>query len=137
MMLIVLLASALVLRWGERAVSRAVHGTGRLALAITILLGLAFLALQCFDYRSHLKTLTPSSNSYGSIFYAISGFHVAHIVIGVLLLAYTLFLPAYGAKKGAPYRPYRTVALYWYFVNVLWICVFVILYLIPNLLIHG
>lgn len=136
-MLVVLLASAFLLRWGENQVKRERYGAARLALLLTIVLGLGFLVLQCFDYLSHLKTLTPYSDSYGSIFYAISGFHVAHVVVGILFLAYTWFLPRYGPTRRPPYRPYQTVALYWYFVNVLWICVFVILYIIPHLLVFG
>lgn len=137
MMLVVLLVSAFLLRWGEKQVNQARFSAGRLALLLTIVLGLGFLALQYFDYASHLKTLTPYSDSYGSLFYAISGFHVVHIVVGILLLAYTWFLPQYGPTTLSPYRPYQTVALYWYFVNALWICIFLILYLIPNLLVYG
>lgn len=133
-MLAVMLVSAVILRWGEGQVKRERQGIGRIALLVTILLGLGFCVVQCFDYISHLKTLTPDSDSYGSIFYAISGFHMAHVVVGIMMMTYVLFLPRYGAGREAPYRPYQTVALYWYFVNVLWISVFIILYAIPNLI---
>lgn len=136
-MLVVLLASGFLLRWGVSLVRRAEYAIGRLALLGTIILGLGFLVLQCFAYIEHLKTLTPYSDSYGSIFYAISAFHVAHLVIGVLILAYTWFLPRYGSTSETPYRPYQTAALYWYFVIALYISVFIILYIIPNLLVYG
>lgn len=136
-MLVVLLASGFLLRWGVSLVRRAEYVTGRLALLGTVVLGLGFLVVQCFAYIEHLKTLTPYSNSYGSIFYAISAFHVAHAVIGVLILAYTCALPRYGPTSETPYRPYQTAALYWYFVIALYISVFIILYIIPNLLVYG
>lgn len=136
-MLVALLASGVLLRWGQAQIKAARYGTSRLALLGTIIFGLGFLVLQCFDYIEHLKTLTPYSDSYGSIFYAISAFHVAHVVIGVLILAYSLFLPQYGTTIRTPYRPYATAALYWYFVICLYISVFVILYIIPNLLVYG
>lgn len=137
MMLVVLLASGFLLRWGQAQIKGARFGISRLALLGTIILGLGFLVLQCFAYIEHLQTLTPCSDSYGSIFYAISAFHVAHVVIGLLILAYSLFLPHYGATIRTPHRPYETAALYWYFVICLYISVFVIMYIIPNLLVYG
>lgn len=136
-MLVVLLVSGFLLRWGESRIKEARYPIGRLAMFVTFILGLGFLVLQSFAYVEHMQTLTPYSNSYGSIFYAISAFHVAHVVIGVLILAYTCCLPRYGATSEAPYRPYQTAALYWYFVIALYISVFIILYIIPNLLVYG
>lgn len=136
-MLVVLLASGVLLRWGETKIKQFEYRAGRLALLVTIILGLGFLILQSLSYVEHLKTLAPYSDSYGSIFYAISAFHVAHVVVGVLILAYTLVLPRYGSTSETPYRPYQTAALYWYFVIALFISVFVILYIIPNLLVYG
>ncbi|HEX4227567.1 MAG TPA: heme-copper oxidase subunit III [Bryobacteraceae bacterium] len=136
-MLAVMLFSAFILRWGEGQVKRQRYAAGRVALLFTILFGLGFIALQYFSYRSQLQTLAPDSNSYGSIFYAISGLHVAHVVVGIFLLAYALVLPRYAPARESPFRPYQTVALYWYFVNFLWIGVFIVMYAIPNLIVHG
>ena len=132
-MLIVLLVSSVVLHWGERQVKKASYGSARLALALTILIGLGFLALSALDYREHWRTLTPYSDSYGSIFYTIVSFHAAHVIVGLLILAYVLVLPRYAPTAESPYRPYHVAAMYWHFVDVVWIFVVAILYVGPHL----
>ena len=132
-MLVVLLVSSVVLHWGERQVKKASYGSARLALGLTILVGLGFLALSALDYREHWRTLTPYSDSYGSIFYTIVSFHAAHVIVGLLILAYVLVLPRYAPAAESPYRPYHVAAMYWHFVDVVWIFVVAILYVGPHL----
>jgi heme/copper-type cytochrome/quinol oxidase subunit 3 len=132
-LLVVLLASSFVLRWGENQVKRARFGTARLALWITVGMGLFFLVLQSFEYMSHWKDLTPYSDSYGSIFYVITTLHAAHVVAGLLLLSYVGILPRYGITRGSPHRVYETVAIYWHFVDFVWIFIVLLLYVVPNI----
>ena len=130
-LLVVLLSSSAVLIWGERQIKQANLGAGRIALWITVLMGIAFMVLQTFEYLSHWKDLTPYSDSYGSIFYAITTLHAAHVVAGLLMLAYVGLLPRYGETVGSPHRVYKTVALYWHFVDFVWIFIVLLLYVIP------
>jgi len=116
-MLAVLLASSFVLHWGEGQLKRGGRGIARVAISVTTLIGLVFMVLQSYEYRDHWKTLTPFSDSYGSIFYTITSFHALHVLVGILLLGYVATLPLYGPTVAPPYRPYRTVALYWHFVD--------------------
>jgi cytochrome c oxidase subunit III len=132
-MLVVLIVSSLVLHWGEQQLKRERYVAGRIALALTILIGLGFLALSAFDYREHWQHLTPDTDSYGSIFYTITSFHAAHVIVGLLILLYVLFLPRYAPAAESPYRPYHVAALYWHFVDVVWIFVVGILYVGPHL----
>lgn len=136
-MLVVLLASSAVLRWGEEQIKKMRYASGRMAMLSTVILGLVFLTLQAFEYLDHWKTLTPYSDSYGSIFYTITSFHAAHLIVGLLILAYVLVLPRYGPVLESPFRPYQTGALYWHFVDVVWVFIVLILYVIPNLMVHG
>ncbi len=136
-MLALLLTSSAVLRWGEKQVKQRRYASGRLMLALTILIGVAFLALQGFEYADHWKSLTPYSDSYGSIFYTITSFHAAHLLLGLLMLAYVLVLPRYAPAGESPFRPYETAALYWHFVDFVWILIVLILYVIPNVIAHG
>jgi cytochrome c oxidase subunit 3 len=131
-LLVILLSSSLVLRWGEERAERGSNGRARLALWVTVFIGLVFLLLQTFEYISHWKDLTPYSDSYGSIFYAITMLHAAHVVAGLLMLAYVGVLPRYGATAGSPHRVYGTVALYWHFVDFVWIFVVALLYVVPH-----
>lgn len=130
-MLLVLWISSGVLHWGERQVQARRYGRARTSIAVTILLGLVFLAMQAAEYIGHLKTLTPQTNVYGSIFYTITTFHAAHLVIGLLMLGYVLTLPRY-EPAGPPHRPYHNAALYWHFVDFIWVWIVIFLYIGPN-----
>lgn len=132
-LLIILLTSSGVLLWGERQVKRGSFFAGRLALWTTVALGIGFLILQSFEYADHWKQLTPYSDSYGSIFYAITTLHAAHVVAGLLMLGFVGLLPRYGETVGSPHRVYETIALYWHFVDVVWIIIVLLLYVVPNL----
>ncbi|HEX4783571.1 MAG TPA: heme-copper oxidase subunit III [Candidatus Sulfotelmatobacter sp.] len=131
-MLAVLLVSSLVLHWGERQLKKERYLSARIALALTIVIGLGFLTLSAFDYREHWERLTPYTDSYGSIFYTITSFHAAHVIVGLLILIYVLILPRYAPVAESPYRPYHVAAMYWHFVDVVWIFVVAILYVGPH-----
>ncbi len=129
----VLITSSAVLHWGEGRVNRGKVGQGRVALAVTVLLGGGFLALQSLEYREHLRTLTPQMSAYASIFYAITSFHALHVMAGLSMLAYVLVLPDIGPTLEAPHHAYRNAARYWHFVDVVWLFVVAIVYVGPRL----
>ncbi len=132
-MLIILLASSGVVYWGEERVKEGGYQKGRIALTGTILLGLVFLVLSAFDYKEHMKDVIPQSDAYGSIFYTIVTFHVAHLCLGLLMLLFTLFLPKYEPRRWPPYRPYHNAAMYWHFVDFVWVFIVFFLYVAPNI----
>lgn len=131
-MLGILLASSGVMVWGERQVKAGNHARGRLALIITLVLGALFLIIQAEEYRDHLQTLTPRTNVYGSIFYTITSFHAAHVIVGLLILTYVLILPRIALAHEPPHRPFRAASMYWHFVDLIWIFVVGLLYVLPN-----
>lgn len=137
LMLAILVSSSLVLMWGERLVKQRRYGLARGAVVATIVMGLGFMAVQVSEYKDHWKTLTPLTDSYGSIFYTITTFHAAHVLMGLLMLGYLSILPDYGPTLLPPHRPYRVVALYWHFVDVIWIFVVLLLYVIPHFQVYG
>jgi heme/copper-type cytochrome/quinol oxidase subunit 3 len=132
-LLIILLLSSGVLHWGETRVQQGAYGRARVGLAATIVLGLVFVALQVLEYRDHLKTLTPQTNAYGSIFYTITGFHALHLLLGLLMLIYVLILPRLEPVERPPHRPLHNAALYWHFVDGVWVFIVGLLYVLPNL----
>lgn len=132
-MLGILLTSSLVMWWGEKQVNRRKYLSGRLALVVAILMGIVFLTVQSFEYRDHLRELTPRTDIYGSLFYTITTFHAAHVVVGLLILFYVLILPRYEPVNAPPHRPYHNAALYWHFVDFVWIWIVALLYVAPNL----
>ena len=131
-MLAVLLSSSLVMMFGERMVKQQRYVAARIAVFGAVLMGIGFLVIQAFEYKDHWKTLTPYTDSYGSIFYTVVSFHAAHVVVGILLLCYLGILPSYKPSKLPPHRPYRVVSLYWHFVDAIWIFVVLLLYVIPH-----
>ena len=136
-MLAVLLLSSVVLFWGEQQLKNANYARSRLALGVTILMGIGFLALSSFDYKLEWKTLTPYSDSYGSIFYAIVSLHAAHVIVGLLILMYVFVMPRWAPALRSPYRPYHVASLYWHFVDVVWVFVVGLLYVLPNIRVYG
>ena len=129
-MLGILLLSSLVLHQGERAQRARRQPRARGAVAATIALGAVFLVLQGLEYHHHLKTLRPTTNAYGSIFYTITSAHAAHLVIGLLMLAYVLLLSRLEPVDRPPHLSLHNASLYWHFVDLVWIMLFTIVYLI-------
>ncbi|MGH9716658.1 MAG: cytochrome c oxidase subunit 3 [Candidatus Acidiferrales bacterium] len=132
-MLCVLLASSGVLHWGELQVKRGRVRAGKSALAITIVMGLVFLILSVFDYKEQLKAVSATQDSYSSIFYMTETLHAAHVTLGLCMLLYVLFLPSVEPRQTTPHRPFHNVALYWHFVDVVWIFVVTFLFIVPNI----
>ena len=132
-MLAVLLSSSAVLHFGELSVRKGHEATARLAIVLTIALGLAFLAIQASEYSEELRHVRPTDDAYGSMFYVITGIHGLHVVLGLLMLSFVLVLPRIGANDRPPHHPLKNAALYWHFVDVVWIVIVAILYLLPRM----
>lgn len=132
-MSILLWSSSGVIYWAEEQVKARRYRRGMVGLLVTIVMGLAFLVLTSFEYMEHLKELQPTTNVYGSIFYTITTFHAAHVILGLLMLGFTAILPQWEPTDRPPHRPFHNAALYWHFVDTVWVFVFVFLYLAPNL----
>jgi heme/copper-type cytochrome/quinol oxidase subunit 3 len=132
-MLAVLATSSLVLYWGEQQVKKRKYGLARVGLGGTIFLGLVFLTLTYFEYTEHLKHLTPRTDSYGSIFYTITSLHGLHVVLGLFMLTWVLMIPRWEPARDTPHRPYHNVAMYWHFVDTVWLFIIAILYVGPNI----
>ncbi|HXS74628.1 MAG TPA: cytochrome c oxidase subunit 3 [Terracidiphilus sp.] len=131
-LLIILLSSSGVLMWGEHQVKKGREMAGRMALWITVLMGIGFLALQGFEYSVEWKEVTPYSDTYGSIFYSITSLHAAHVIAGLLILMYVGVMPRFGDTERTPHKAYKVGALYWHFVDAVWVFIVVFLYIIPN-----
>jgi heme/copper-type cytochrome/quinol oxidase subunit 3 len=132
-MLVVLLASSAVVEWGRKKAKAGDEATGRLALSITVLLGIVFLVLQGFEYHEHLKTMLPTDDAYASMFYTITSIHGFHVILGLLMLAYVAMLPHIGpGSDKPPHRPLHTASLYWHFVDAAWVVIVVVLYIAPH-----
>lgn len=131
-MLVILLLSSAILHWGEGQIQKRPR-FATLAVVVTILMGIGFLIFSTFEYGERLQTLSPTQDTYGSLFYTIVTLHAAHVVVGLCMLCFVLLLPSFEPRHDMPHRPYHNAALYWHFVDTVWIFVVLILYVIPNL----
>lgn len=96
-------------------------------LALTILLGLAFLVIKVFEYSKELALgFTPATGPFWSFYYTMTGLHALHVLAGVVVNV-TLFVLA---RKGLEHRHRVELGgLYWHFVDIVWIFLFPLLYL--------
>ena len=106
-------------------------GSSKFWLMATAVAGATFLGYQAFEFTSFVhEGLTIRTNLFGSSFFTLTGFHGAHVTAGVLWLL-TLF--AIDVKRGLQPKDAILVdisALYWHFVDVVWIAIFTLVYLI-------
>jgi cytochrome c oxidase subunit III len=106
--------------------------SSKLWLFVTALLGATFLGFQAYEFTSfYHEGLTLKTNLFGSTFFTLTGFHGAHVTAGVLWL---LTLLSIDFKRGLGPKDALVVdlcALYWHFVDVVWIAIFTLVYLIP------
>lgn len=108
-------------------------------LIATIILGAAFVGIQVFEYiklAGHGFVPVAASYAaeggplYGSTFYTMTGFHGAHVTIGVLALIFTAVKAFRGKYSAVDYGGVEIMGLYWHFVDLVWIILFTIVYLI-------
>jgi heme/copper-type cytochrome/quinol oxidase subunit 3 len=128
---VVLLASSAPLVWAEAAVRRGRMRQVRIALIWSFVLGAAFLANQVLEYRSLGFGLRD--NAYGSLFYAITGLHGSHVAVGLLMNLVVQAKARLGRLGPERHLTLSVFALYWHFVDVVWIFVFSSLYISPHL----
>jgi heme/copper-type cytochrome/quinol oxidase subunit 3 len=129
----VLLASSLTMVLALAAIQRGDVGRCRIWLLATALLGMTFLGGQIYEFTSFVhEGLTLKTNMFGTSFYVLTGFHGTHVAIGVLMLL-TLFSLSFGGRitqRNA--MTVELVGLYWHFVDIVWIVIFTVVYLIPT-----
>ncbi len=127
----ILLSSSAVLWWAERAMRNGQQTRTQWALGATILLGAVFLVLQGVEYSR--QPMTPASSAYGSAFFTITGLHGAHVFVGLMMLSLVLVMLLKGKLSDARRHYLSNAAMYWHFVDAVWIAVFTSLYVAPRL----
>lgn len=109
----------------ERAARGGARSRLRGLLALMVVLGVAFLALEAWDTSVSLDEYTPHTNAYGSLVYTITGLHGAHVALGVLFVLWGLVLALAGRITPARNLAVQNAALYWHFVSLSWLVIFV------------
>ena len=127
-----LLASSATIMLAERALRQGYGARFSGWLFLTILLGVEFLRATAVEWRHLIFThhLTISTNLFGTTFYALVGFHAMHVTVGLLLLTLVLILSLCGYVTPAQRDRVEALSLYWHFVDVVWVVVFLVVYII-------
>ncbi len=127
-----LFASSGTLLVGEKAVVKGKSPT--LWLLLTTALGALFVFIQYREWTNlyHEHVWFNTGGTYTSNFFAITGFHGLHVSIGVIFLAITTLMSALGRFTPHRHDFLTCVSLYWHFVDVVWVVVFSIFYILPH-----
>jgi heme/copper-type cytochrome/quinol oxidase subunit 3 len=130
----VLLASSLTMVLALAAAQRGDAGQMRLWLLSTAMLGLTFVGGQVYEFTVFVvrDDLTLETNLFGSTFFVLTGFHGVHVTVGILMLLSLVGMSFVGRLPRDPSFPIEMVGLYWHFVDIVWIVIFTVVYLIPT-----
>ncbi|MDQ6717902.1 MAG: cytochrome c oxidase subunit 3, partial [Gemmatimonadota bacterium] len=127
---LILLASSGAMIWADRGIRSGSQWRLRAGLLLSFLLGAVFLVIQGIEY--HNKGALPTDGAYSSLFFTITGFHGAHVAVGLLMIGVTSVRAWLGHFNAEKRLAVTNVSLYWHFVDVVWLVVFACLYLVPR-----
>ena len=130
---ILLILSSVTCQYAVWAIRRDDRTAFLRAMAVTVVLGIVFLLMQATDYALlGSEGLTLSSGTFGTTYYTLTGFHGAHVFGGVIMLCVVLYRGMVGQFSSKHYDAVEGASLYWHFVDVVWILLFSLLYLLPG-----
>lgn len=129
---LLLVSSSFTVTFAHHALKKNNRKLLKIWLALTILLGAAFLALQVEEYV-HAYTelgLTLGSGIYGATFFILTGFHGAHVTMGTLILTVMLVRILRGHFDAEHHFGFEAASWYWHFVDVVWVGLFIFVYVL-------
>ena len=128
----VLLMSSLTMVLAVSSANRGDDTRTNLWLTVTALLGTTFVGGQIYEFTAFYREgLGYTTSLFGSSFYTLTGFHGVHVSIGVIMLLATTAIIRRNKVTGNKAEAVELVGLYWHFVDVVWIVIFTLVYLIP------
>ncbi|KZN29940.1 MFS transporter [Pseudoalteromonas luteoviolacea CPMOR-2] len=129
---IILLTSSVTLHFAHTAIEQDQRAKLTLFLGVTILLGFIFLGLQVEEYIHAYQELGLKLDSgiYGNTFFMLTGFHGMHVTLGALMLLVVWLRIIKGHLDSNQHFAFQAAAWYWHFVDVVWLCLFVFVYVL-------
>ncbi|MEO6651420.1 MAG: cytochrome c oxidase subunit 3 [Ilumatobacteraceae bacterium] len=128
----VLLTSSLTMVLAVTSAQRKDDRNTRLWLTVTALLGSLFVAGQVYEFTTFYREgLGFTTSLFSSSFYTLTGFHGVHVSVGVIMLLATTGMISKDRVPGDKAEVVELVGLYWHFVDIVWILIFTLVYLIP------
>ena len=130
----ILWSSSVPVHLADRAIRRGAQAMLRFGLLAGWLLGAAFLSLQfAIEYPSVVDEFTPRTNAYGSMFFTLTGLHGLHVLVGLAVSAWVQVRAWRGAFDERRHVSVQNFAMYWHFVDVVWLFVLLTVYISPHL----
>ena len=130
----ILIGSSVMVWAAERALKKQSRPVALGFMTASIVMGSAFAVIQLHEWRS--KTYGPTTNQYGSVYFTVTGFHLAHVFIGLLILVSLTFWITRGMLDHRRHAALTIGAMYWHFVDAVWLFVFTTFYLTPYIFEH-
>ena len=128
----VLLMSSLTMALAVASITRGDLQRNRAWLATTAMLGGVFIGGQVYEFTTFYREgLGYTTNIFGSAFYTLTGFHGIHVSVGIVMLMSLLVMSIRGSLGPERAEAVEIVGLYWHFVDIVWIIIFTVVYLIP------
>jgi len=127
----VLLLSSVAVGWAQFNIERDDNRRLCIGLFAAAVLGMVFLVVQYFEWAG--RPFVLASSPYSSLYFVVTGFHMAHVVVGVVMLWALFAWSALGYFNRVRYAHIHIGALYWHFVDAVWIAVFFTFYVTPYL----
>ncbi len=128
----ILLMSSLTMVLAVSAAGRKDDRTTHIWLSVTALLGGLFIAGQIYEFTTfYNEGLGYTTSLFGSSFYTLTGFHGIHVSVGIIMLLSMVGMSMRGRLRGDKAETIEMVGLYWHFVDIVWIVIFTLVYLIP------
>lgn len=131
-MTVALLLSSVTMAWGERGIARGQPRRLVAGLVASMALGLTFIALFVHEYAGAFTRMLPQTHAYASLFYLITSVHFLHVSFGLLMIGYTTARAIRGHFNANARVAVATTALYWHFVDAVWLTILVVIYLSPR-----
>ena len=127
-----LLSSSLTIMLAERALVRRAMGNFNMFWGLTILLGAIFLIGTGREWYKLITVdhLTISTNLFGTTYYSLVGLHALHVIVGLILLTAVLVFSLMKALRPEDTKRVEVLALYWHFVDCVWVVVFTVVYVV-------
>jgi cytochrome c oxidase subunit 3 len=124
----ILLTSSFTMHWALQGIKRGNRAALRAGLVLTLALGLIFLLTQIREYSR--VGFAPHDQSFGTIFYGLTGLHGAHVFVGLTLLTFATVRAFRGHFSVDHHHGVEIPGIYWHFVDVMWIVVYTTIYIL-------
>jgi cytochrome c oxidase subunit 3 len=128
---LILLTSSACVWFSERCIQLRQLYWALASMALAFILGVCFVAIQLNEWSK--LSYDMATNLYGSLYFTITGFHMLHVIVGLVILSALLLWMALGYFDYRRYAAVTIGGLYWHFVDVVWLFVFTTFYLLPYL----